>query len=149
MRKFIFVIVLSSIIGSCSPNTKIEKEDFDIVIPDLEHEYTEVSEKIIFWEDIFGFDQEMYFVYFYSQTCSHCEEIKNEMIEKALASDNLYFVQSSNKNVLKNDVSFTIGVGNVGDFAILGYPSLVKIVNGLVVENVAGKFNIEKLINSL
>lgn len=118
------------------PEETIDVED--IVLP-IEHDYSEVEEYMIDWDEMFDFDLEEYFVYIYSTKCSHCVEIKNQIVEKALEEKNVYFVKSSAKVIQKNDISSSIGASFAGDISILGYPSLIKIVNGICTKNVAGK----------
>lgn len=115
--------------------------------PIIEHSYNEVEDKHILWSEIFEQEPEIYFVYFYSLNCDHCENMKNEIIDLCLKRDDVFFVKSSNQVVLKNDVFYTIGAGNVGDFAILGYPSLAKIENKIVTKNVSGKSHVLDLLN--
>ena len=109
----------------------------DDVIP-IEHNYSEVEEYQIVWDKMFDVELTTYYVYFYSTTCSHCQELKNYIIEKALDNKNIFFVRASNKDQITNDPKKIKFAENPGDIWILGYPSLVKIVEKKSVKNLAG-----------
>lgn len=149
MRTKFYLTITAILLTGCSINesTNVKSMLPKIDNPIIEHSYDELEEKHILWSEIFEQALDSYFVYFYSLNCDHCENMKNEVIEICLKRDDVFLVKSSNQVVLKNDVFYTIGVGNVGDFAILGYPSLVKIENKIVTKNVAGKSHILELLN--
>lgn len=148
MRKNIFCLILISFITGCSFLKQEEKIVInDEIIPEVDHDYDEVKEYQLSWDSIFDVELDTYYVYFYSLTCSHCSMLKNEIIEEALERKDIYFVKGSNKDVLRTDINYTIGAEIVGDFAIVGYPSLVKIEHGKVVKNVAGNSQILILLS--
>lgn len=105
---------------------------------EIEHSYTEVLDKKIEWNSIFSIAKPTYFVYFYSKTCSHCEQLKNRIIEYSFSHENIYFVEDGKDTVLLNDVNFTLGIDSIDKFGILGFPSLIKVENQKCVLNVAG-----------
>ena len=123
--------------GCFSKEQQNEKRIDDTVIP-VEHEYEEISEFELTWETMFDVDENNYYVYFYSMTCNHCQELKNYIIEKAQERGNIYFVKGSSKNQLTNDSNKLIGAENPGDFYILGYPTLALISNKKCTKNLAG-----------
>ena len=104
----------------------------------IELSYDDVKGKTIFWSNIFSIDSDDYYVYFFSKTCSHCQNLKQFIIEKALARGDIYFVESSDEDVFVKDVSITIGLTSIEGFGILGYPSLVEIVEKTITKNIAG-----------
>lgn len=109
-----------------------------------EYSYSDVINKTIFWSDVFSIDSESYYVYFFSRTCSHCNELKDFIIEKALDREDIYFVQSSIDVKYTKDEESIIGVDNIDNLAIVGYPSLIKIEFGKVIKNIAGNKEIKK-----
>ena len=139
---------LMVILTGCSFEKDISKNSvaFDPNIVEIEHDYSEILEYQIKWENIFKIEVENYYVYFYSLSCSNCQEIKNFMIERALERKDIYFIKSSNEIPIQNDVKSTIGAQNVVDFAILGYPALIKIEDGKCTKNIAGKSQILTLL---
>lgn len=144
MKKKLVLILFSSILFSgCSLTKTDEKIDVsDIVIPNTNHEYFEVDYMSINWADILLQNKEAYYVYIYSLMCTHCQELKNYIIDEALKRDDIFFVKGSNKDVIKTEVSNTIGATDVKDIAILGYPSMLKISNKTLVQNLAGNSKI-------
>ncbi len=113
----------------------------------VEHDYREIASKKIGWDDMFNQGQNEYYIYFYSLTCAHCKNLKNLVIEYALKNDDLFFIEASEKIVIKNDVSDTIGATSVSEMGILGYPSLIKIDQKVCVFNVAGESEIISKLN--
>ena len=107
-----------------------------------------VNDKMLFWPNIFSINKEDYHVYFFSKTCSHCESLKSFIIEYALNNENIYFVESSDATIFIEDVSETIGLSSIEGFGILGYPSLVRIIDKQISLNIAGVIEIKsELLN--
>lgn len=79
-----------------------------------------------------------YYVYFYSPSCSHCQSIKNTMLNFVLndTSKSIYFV---NQNYVDSE--------NLSSF-IDGFPTIIKVVAGVVVHDYVGTVEIGDLINS-
>lgn len=108
----------------------------------LSHDYSEVSERMIEWKDVFMQQEDFYYCYVFSKTCSHCNAIKDYVIDYALRKNNMYFIEF-NKNIpITSDVSYTIEKTRVEDIGILGTPTLLEIFNGTLIANVAGEKNI-------
>ncbi len=147
MRTFYFLLAVPLLLGGCTFNKKEEKIDVsNIEIPDADHEYFEVENYFINWGSILKQNVTTYYVYIYSTTCNHCQELKNWIIETALSRGDIYFVKGSNKDVIKTDVSNTIGITNEDQLAIMGYPTILKINNNALVKNEAGNAKIMGLL---
>ena len=141
------ILLLCSILwctGCSQETTSVSKHDEIIV---LSHDYLEIKEYELSWEEIFGVDQVSYYVYFYSQTCDYCIELKNYIIEKALERGDIYFIRASKSDQLTNDPKKAIGAGIPGDIWILGYPTLLKIHNKICTKNLAGINEIKGELN--
>ena len=146
MKKLLLLILLG--LTCCATKTKTEvfsNEDSPSVIG--EHSYAEVESKKIKWDQIFNQTNYQYYCYIYSPTCSHCNDIKNEVISIALERDDFYFVEFDKKIIpISNDVTDTIGSTKVEEVSIIGTPSLLTINNEVLIENIAGsKKVIEKI----
>ena len=132
------LLVLSIVLASCAVNeTKSNATTETLEVP-ISHSYTEVSEYYLTWDSIFDPQENNYYVYIYSSTCSHCEELKNYIIDKALKSGEIYFVKGTSKDQLTSDTKKLIGAEKPGDIWILGYPSLLKIFSHKITKNLAG-----------
>ena len=110
-------------------------------------DYNDVKDKTILWSNIFGIDRDSYYVYFFSKTCSHCADLKQFILEKALERRDIYFVESSEQVVFVKDVSQTIGLNSIEGFGIMGYPSLIKIENKTITKNLVGVSEIRREIS--
>ena len=115
-----------------TPESKTEQKQI------VDHDYTEIQEYELMWETMFDVESPSYYVYFYSLTCNHCEELKNYIIEKALSLENIYFVKGSSKDQIGNDPNKSKYAENPVDIWILGYPSLLQITNHKCLKNLAG-----------
>ena len=100
--------------------------------------YDDVKDKMIYWSNIFAIDDDDYYVYFFSKTCTHCQNLKSFIVEQAMSRGDIYFVEASDQDIFLKDVSTTIGLTSIEGFGILGYPSLVKIVEKTIKKNMAG-----------
>lgn len=122
---------------SCSETTETKKEQSTQPIS-ISHYYDEVQDYELMWETIFDVNSNDYYVYFYSTTCNHCEELKDYIVEKALTREDIYFVRGSSKDQIGNDPNKSKYAENPGDIWILGYPSLLKITGHKCMKNLAG-----------
>ena len=141
MKRIILISLL--IMSGCNfDNHDVNKTDETILIP-ADHEYSEVSDYELTWDSIFDVTDETYYVYIYSTTCTHCEELKNYIVDKALERGDIYFVKGSSKDQLTSDSKKLIGAENPEDIYILGYPSLLLISNHKCTKNLAGSNQIK------
>ena len=138
------LILLTSmiLIGCSTTETKQPTFSETIVVP-VNHDYSEISEYELTWDSIFDPSENNYYVYFYSSTCSHCEELKDYIIEKGLNRGDIYFVKGTSKDQLTNDSKKSINAEKPEDIWILGYPSLLLISNHKCTKNFAGNTQIK------
>ena len=147
MKTFKFIVCslpLFCLFG-CELNEKNQEQKDDVIVP-VTHDYSEISALALTWNSTFDVELETYYLYFYSPSCSHCVELKDFIIEKALERRDVYFVKSSSEDQFTEDPNKTIGAENPGDIWILGYPSLLKIENKICTKSFAGN---GKIINEL
>ena len=115
MHRFKYLLLLPFLLLSCSEDVTI-------------HNYHEIREHLISWNSVFEQSEDDYLVYFYSERCRHCNEIKQYVISFYLeGSCPMYFVCSDFEVVLgpKKDLK---GIDNIDDFYIFGTPFLVRIL---------------------
>jgi hypothetical protein len=137
----LYLLPFFSLFG-CSNQGEIKvNEPVDVV--EINHSYDEVREYELLWETMFDVDSPQYYVYIYSITCNHCEELKIYIIEKALTNKNIYFIKGSNKDQIGNDPNSSKFAENPGDIWILGYPSLLQITDHKCTKNLAGTVQIK------
>lgn len=148
MRRFYFLLIFPALVGGCFGEKKQENFNIEnIEIPEANHEYFEVDKYNINWSDILKQNKQTYYVYIYSITCSHCQELKNWIIDQALNREDIFFVRATSNVPIVTDVSFTIGTEEIDKVAILGYPSLLKITENSVAKNIAGNSKIIELLS--
>lgn len=112
------------------------------------HNYDDIKDNLISWSDVFNQEGD-YYVYFYSERCGHCNDIKQEIINLYLEElVNLYFVCTDIEAML-GPIKDLHGVNSVDDFYIFGTPFLVEINNCYVVDYYIGSEEIRGFISIL
>ena len=130
-------LLLMAMFASCSP---AQSEQMSI---NAFSEYKEVIDNKISWFDCLKQSEDHYLVFFYSETCTHCHEIMGDVL--AFSQANIvktYFTdikESDRKIPISNDVDSTIGVNNADKLSIAGTPTIIEILDSVVVANIAGK----------
>lgn len=145
MKKLMLVFPIL-LLSSCSIYESTEQSFLSSEEVSINHEYDEIVNQKLLWNDIFSVAKPTYFVYFYSLVCQNCNSIKNEIIEYGLANDDIYFVQDSKEFVFGNDITKTIGISDISFFFISGFPTLIEIDNAILVNHVVGVNNIRKTL---
>ena len=145
MKKLMLILPIL-LLSSCSIYKSSEHPFLSSQEVSINHEYEEISNQKILWNDIFSVAKPTYFVYFYSLVCQNCNSIKNEIIEYGLANDDIYFVQDSKEFVFGNDITKTIGISDISFFFISGFPTLIEIDNAILVNHVVRVNNIRKTL---
>ena len=142
MKKLLSFSLLLTLLG-CSNNTSTDTIDYT---PTISHDYKEVEDKFISWDNLFKIEQAWYYVYIFSYSCGHCLNIKNEIIEYSLNHDNFYFVEFNKDIPILTNIEETINQIDIQYVGILGTPSLLEIYNKVLIGNVAGEKEILKTI---
>ena len=130
MKKLILFPLMTMLLVSCANENKVVAE---------EHDYSDVSHLFICWDDIFEIKDRQYFVYIYSETCGHCQEIKQDIISYALNHDSFYFIKFNSGIPIINDRNLVIGKNKVEEIGIVGTPSMFLIADNIVEANYVGK----------
>lgn len=116
-------------------------------------EYNFEDKEHISWWDCLKQIEDHYLVFFYSETCTHCQEIKEDVL--AFSNDNIvkmYFVntrEQEEKVPLDDDVDHTIGLSDLESFSIVGTPTIIEVTKWIITVNAAGKDNCLSLLNLL
>ena len=129
MKKALSLVLPILLITGCEPKKQVQKE---------QHNYHEIKDRLIDFANVFDQAEFDYLVYFYSERCAHCNEIKNDVITYYLNSDkDMYFV-CTDLDVVFGPQSDLTGIDNIDDFHIFGTPFLVRMVEHKVNEYYAG-----------
>ncbi len=129
------LLLFIPLLFSCSNDNNEEDQ------PSIKHHsYEEISDKMIGWDEVFK-KGDNYCVYFFSMTCKYCDSIKDEVIDVALThKTSIYFCNDSHIVTDRYlDVESTIGITDINDFCIKGFPSIIKINLQAVSEHCPGK----------
>ena len=144
MKLFKFAIFIPSILSLFGCVENIQEESIKNSVLPEEHDYKEIQKYYLSVEGIFDVENDQYYAYFYSLTCSHCQELKDFIIEKGLERHDIYFIQSSANDQFTTDPNLVINAENPGDIYILGYPTMLKIEDKKVTKNLVGNEEIIK-----
>ncbi len=139
----IYPLMTIFMISACQNNTNTISQE----IPS--HDYDEISHLLIKWEELFIQSNELYHCYIYSPYCSHCENIKNNVIDIALTLDNFYFLTYDHNIPILSDVSGTIGAKQIEDVGILGTPTLLEVTESAITNNIAGENSILNFLKTI
>ncbi len=148
MKKLFFTLISSILLSSCSlfssnsTNSTVKPLDEEI-----NHTYSEIKNKKLTWNYLFFDADSPYFVYCYSLTCSHCNSIKNKIIEYALKVDNFYFYEDSSLTKFSDDIDSTLGISSSENLVIKGFPTLLKIEQSKLTKNIYGEGSIFNELN--
>lgn len=140
LKSFFFIFIF---LCSCSSNEEVSTDKNKQIV----YGYDDVMNYQILFDDIFSQNENLYFVYIYSKTCGHCNQIKNDILKYRLEENKpLYFLEYNESIPISDDVSSTINSKSIFDVCILGTPTLLTIYEKTLVSNVAGTNKILKEI---
>ena len=102
--------------------------------------YSDFQELKLEWKDLFSPAKSQYFVYFYSNSCQHCEKIKEDVLTTISMNRELFYLtEYSNEIPIGFNVMETLGKEKIEEVYIMGTPSLIEISNHYVALNIAGE----------
>jgi len=105
--------------------------------PIITKDYPE--DHLICWDNIFKQTEKEYLVYFYSDYCGHCQNIKDEVLQfYCISKYKMYFVNATNDAKFGSDVSSFVGINDPYEFFIPGTPFLTIIKDHALCEYYAG-----------
>ena len=146
MKYKITPLVVLMLIGCSEPVEKTET-----IVPITEYDYSIIaSNKQIEWDEILSKSESRYVVYFYSEYCGYCKQVKQDILSYYIKGiDNMYFVDTvKQKTVYKSNDGLLIGTKNIEDFYIFGTPFLAEITNKTVTNWYAGVDSIRLYIST-
>ena len=131
--------ILLTLLSSCSI-----RNDSDLIYED----YNQLEEYQITWRDLFSQSNSEYFVYIYSLSCLHCQNIKEEVISFVISEKYpTYLIEYTKDIPISNNVEDCIGSSSYVEVTIKGTPSLLQIKNGYLILNVAGSKEILSVLD--
>ena len=131
--------ILLTLLSSCSITNHS-----DLIYED----YNQLEEYQITWRDLFSQSNSEYFVYIYSLSCLHCQNIKEEVICFVISEKYpTYLIEYTKDIPISNNVEDCIGSSSYVEVTIKGTPSLLQIKNGYLILNVAGSKEILSVLD--
>ena len=131
--------ILLTLLSSCSITNHS-----DLIYED----YNQLEEYQITWRDLFSQSNSEYFVYIYSLSCLHCQNIKEEVINFVISEKYpTYLIEYTKDIPISNNVEDCIGSSSYVEVTIKGTPSLLQIKNGYLILNVAGSKEILSVLD--
>ena len=142
MKRLLLLPAICCLMACSQPNNASSLAEY------IEHDYLEIKDKEIIWSDLFS-KGDHYYCYIYSEYCTHCEQIKNQVIEKALNMDNFFLIHFQKNIPVLTDISATIRETDINKMGILGTPTLIEIENQAVNQHAAGEKEVVKLLEKI
>ena len=140
MNKLLILPITTLILVGCNKKSTSSTKDFD---------YSDVLDLTIEWSHVLNVKSGKYYAYIYSETCSHCKEIKQDIISYALDNyGTLYFVRYVDKIPIIDSGVPLLEKSNIEELGIVGTPSLFLIENHIVKGYYAGSKEIVKTLTN-
>ena len=136
MKNFLWILLLTPIIAGCSSQS-LEAE---IIDEQKALDYSDFEGLQLDWKNLFLPAKSQYFVYIYSNSCRHCENIKEDVLP--IIDENremFYLIQYSDDVKTGFNVMETMGKEKIEEVYIMGTPSLLEISNHYIALNIAGE----------
>ena len=130
MKKIIFILLLffTITLSSCGP-TEVDEGIF---------EYSDLADKEIFSHaEAEGKSIDKYIVYYYHEACSHCQNIKQEILSFGDSFEHIDFYIF--------DISKAVDVSRYEEF--VGTPSIFVLSGGEIIENYTGGDKVSEFID--
>ena len=134
MRHFYLPLVLLTLICSCSPTSKTKEDKLD---------YLDFIDRHVLYSEVLTKEEESYLVYFYSEYCGYCQSIKEDVLTFVKGEYfPFYFCNDTENFVISISYEDSIGCDDTSNLLICGTPSLMRIENHKVMENICGRSSV-------
>ena len=115
----------------------------------ISYDYSDFEDKSIVWNDLFTVEGELYYVYIYSPTCGHCNDIKEDVLCKVSISSSIFLLEYKKDIPIITDRNSVIGKTDIEDLGILGTPSMFKIEDHIITDYLVGTGQIIETLTNL
>ena len=131
--RLLFVSLTSlAIVVSCSPirettNNKniVEQEEI-------------IKNKEIPWLEALNQKENHYIIFVYSETCGHCHDMMDEIIDFAKSDILVTYFINTRKNEVTVSREIIENTTDITELSILGTPTILEIESKTVIKNIAG-----------
>ena len=131
--RLLFVSLTSlAIVVSCSP-TRETTNNKNIV----EQEEI-IKNKEIPWLEALDQEENHYIIFVYSETCGHCHDMMDEIIDFAKSDILVTYFINTRKNEVPISREIIENTTDITELSILGTPTILEIESKTVIKNIAG-----------
>ena len=131
--RLLFVSLTSlAIVVSCSP-TRETTNNKNIV----EQEEI-IKNKEIPWLEALNQKENHYIIFVYSETCGHCHDMMDEIIDFAKSDILVTYFINTRKNKVPISREIIENTTDITELSILGTPTILEIESKTVIKNIAG-----------
>ena len=131
--RLLFVSLTSlAIVVSCSP-TRETTNNKNIV----EQEEI-IKNKEIPWLEALNQKENHYIIFVYSETCGHCHDMMDEIIDFAKSGILVTYFINTRKNEVPISMEIIENTTDITELSILGTPTILEIESKTVIKNIAG-----------
>ena len=131
--RLLFVSLTSlAIVVSCSP-TRETTNNKNIV----EQEEI-IKNKEIPWLEALNQKENHYIIFVYSETCGHCHDMMDEIIDFAKSGILVTYFINTRKNEVPISREIIENTTDITELSILGTPTIIEIESKTVIKNIAG-----------
>ena len=131
--RLLFVSLTSlAIVVSCSP-TRETTNNKNIV----EQEEI-IKNKEIPWLEALNQKENHYIIFVYSETCGHCHDMMDEIIDFAKSDILVTYFINTRKNEVPISREIIENTTDITELSILGTPTILEIESKTVIKNIAG-----------
>ncbi len=131
--RLLFVSLTSlAIVASCSP-TRETTNNKNIV----EQEEI-IKNKEIPWLEALNQEENHYIIFVYSETCGHCHDMMDEIIDFAKSDILVTYFINTRKNKVPISREIIENTTDITELSILGTPTILEIESKTVIKNIAG-----------
>ena len=138
MSKLEKLLISLLILCSCSKQQEI-----------IFHNYDEIRNSQISWENIFINEDDDFFVYFYAEKCGYCNEIKQSVLNFYLKNLVTWYFVNCDYEIRIGPTKDLTGIDNSDDFYIFGTPFLIRLQYQVVTDYYVGSQQILDYISIL
>ena len=146
MRLFLPFLLITPLLAGCTQS----QSKVDISDGKEQLDYSDFADIKIDWKNLFLPAKSQYFVYIYSKSCGHCNNIKPVVLDYIYnEKDWFYMIEFSSVIPLISNTKNTIGKQDIKDLGILGTPTMLGITNKYLSLNIAGEKDILEFLEHL
>ncbi len=131
--RLLFVSLTSlAIVVSCSPTREVTNNKNIVEQEEI------IKNKEIPWLEALNQKENHYIIFVYSETCGHCHDMIDEIIDFAKSGILVTYFINTRKNEVPISREIIENTTDITELSILGTPTILEIESKTVIKNIAG-----------